>query len=488
VSISGVMRGGKMRVIKSFVVGAVVAVGAFVSFGVLNPSMPVADAADCSNNAVVRCGFSDINDFRAKYSANATGDLDDVFGYYGLSSNVIGGATVKNGTVYKDGRLVVDGAVVGTDARSVGRQYIPGSSSFTAGGTTFYERSTSVSMVSASLPVLVFYNAQGAVIAAVMHDCGNPVRVKVVPQPEYRCDSLTAAKISRYTYDYSVAYTAKNGATFTSYSLDFGDGTSATGKTTNPTRHTYAKPGTYTATATVSFTAGGVAKSVTCTAKVTVEQPPVENKPGVSIEKTVNGKKNDTVKVGEAFTYEVKVTNTGNVALKDAVVTDKAPDNISFKSADFGAVADNAWMHTVSLAVNESKSFKITAVLATYVEGTITNKACVDATEITGNPDDCDMATVQTPKPGEITVCIVDKKVVTTIKETEFNPSTMTQDLSKCKEETVVVTQVTPPAATELPKTGLGDVLSGSFGLGSIAGAAYYYVDSRRRILEAMRR
>lgn len=470
-----------MRAIKSLFVGAVVAVGAFVSFGVLNPSMMSASAADCSTNSVIKCGFGTLAELRSKYKTNATGDLEDLYNRYGLTPSVVNGATAKTGTVYKDGRLVVDGKVVGTEAHSVGRHYIAGSTSFKAGGTTFYERPTTVSMISNAMSVIVFYDGNGNVIAAVMHDCGNPVRVKVVPQPEYRCDALTATKINRNTYDFAVAYTAKNGATFKNYNLNYGDGTSVTGRTTNPTRYVYANPGTYTITATVTFNIGTTAVTATCATQVVVDQPPVVDKPGVSIEKTVNGKENEVVKVGEAFTYEVKVTNTGNVALKDAVITDKAPANITFKSADAGTVANNAWTHKVSLAVKESKTFKITAMLDKYVEGQIVNKACVDATEVTGTPDDCDTATIETPKEGEIVVCVIDEKVVKTIKESEFNSTTMTKDTEKCKE-------VPATSVTELPKTGAADLLGGSLGLGSIAGAAYYYADSRRRIQNAMNR
>lgn len=483
-----------MRAIKSLIVGVAIAAGAFVSFGMLNPAGTAVSAADCSSNSVIKCGFSSVAELRSKYKANATGDLDELFNRYGLTSSVINGASVRNGTVYKDGRLVVDGKVVGTNARSVGRDYMPGSTSFTAGGTKFYERPTSVSMVPNSMSVLVFYDAAGNVIAAVMHDCANPVRVTVTPKPEYRCDALNAKKINRTTYDYSVAYTAKNGATFKSYSINFGDGKSASGRTST-TRHEYAKAGTYTATATVFFSANGESRSVNCAVKVTVENPPVVNKPSVSIEKTVNGKEHTVVKLNKEFTYEVKVTNTGNVALKYAVISDKAPANITFKKASAGTISNGQWTHKVSLAVKESKTFKITAVLNKYVAGRITNTACVDAPQVPGKPDDCDKATIETPKPpveGEIIVCVVSEKTVKTIKEKEFDSTTMTKDIEKCDEAPVVPeTPETPetPAApvAELPQTGATDLLGGTIGIGSIASAAYYYAQSRRRLLDSTR-
>lgn len=89
--------------------------------------------------------------------------------------------------------------------------------------------------------------------------------------PVYSCDLLTAAKIGDNKYGFTVNYTAKDGATLKSISYNYGDGSSSTaGATTN---HTYAKDGTYTISATPTFTVNGQDKAVTsqaCTTKVTI--------------------------------------------------------------------------------------------------------------------------------------------------------------------------------------------------------------------------
>ncbi|MGB4967071.1 MAG: DUF11 domain-containing protein [Candidatus Saccharimonadales bacterium] len=119
----------------------------------------------------------------------------------------------------------------------------------------------------------------------------------------------------------------------------------------------------------------------------------------VSINKVVNGKEKETVEVGKPFTYTLAVKNEGDVALKDVKVTDPAPANVQFLSADKGTIVANKWTYVIpELKVGETMTFNITAKLTKYVEDSIKNTACVDAPIITGNPDDCDDATIDTPK------------------------------------------------------------------------------------------
>lgn len=207
-----------------------------------------------------------------------------------------------------------------------------------------------------------------------------------------------------------------------------------------------------------------------CGNPVPAKPKPVE-KPGISITKTVNGGEHATVPVGQTFTYEIVVTNTGNVALKDAVVADTAPAEVTLVAASAGTISGRTWIYTIpTLAVKASRSFTITAKYATYSDGTHKNTVCVETPTVPGgNPDDCDDATTSTGE--KITVCDTNTKKIITIERSEFDASHMTTDQSKCQE-----------TVTELPETGLVDVLGSGLGLGGLVGATYYYTSSRRSL------
>jgi uncharacterized repeat protein (TIGR01451 family) len=171
----------------------------------------------------------------------------------------------------------------------------------------------------------------------------------------------------------------------------------------------------------------------TDTATVTVAKA-CQTHPGVTITKKVNNAKTAVVKAGVPFEYEITVTNTGDVALVNAKVSDAAPAGITFLSADKGTIANNVWNATVTLPVGQSASFKISAVASAYIAGVTTNKACVDATEVSGNPDACDMATTTMEK--DITVCRLSDYQIVTIKESEFSTNKYSKNLDDCKKIT----------------------------------------------------
>lgn len=196
-----------------------------------------------------------------------------------------------------------------------------------------------------------------------------------------------------------------------------------------------------TLSAFVFFNADGSFKSAAikvCGNPVKATPKPV-NKPGITITKTVNGVEHVTVPVGQTFTYEIVVTNTGNVALKNAVVTDTAPREVTLVSASAGTINGQVWTYTIpSLAVKASATFKITAKYVAYASGAHINNVCVDTPTVPGAPDACDTASTGT---GE--------------------------------------TPVTPP---ELPHTGVADVLGGGIGVAGLVAATGYYVASRRSL------
>ena len=179
------------------------------------------------------------------------------------------------------------------------------------------------------------------------------------------------------------------------------------------------------------------------------------------------------------FTYKIVVKNTGNIDLKDVVVSDTAPTGVTFVSSADGTIANNAWSATIAtLKVGETKSFAITAKIAEFQAGTIENTACVETPTIADtNPDACAKATVTMPHM--IEVCDTATKTIMTIDEKNMKDS-YTTDKTKCAATVTTTATPTPTPVVELPKTGMADTIGGGIGLSALIGAAYYYWTSRR--------
>lgn len=467
--------------IKTKVIAAAVALFAVSVFGI---SQLAANASgidttrDCDKYAIVYCGTMSVDEIRSKFNEK---DHAAVYAAFGISKGDVAG-DIRKGVVYQDGRVVVGGKTVATNSVMAAR-YLGGSS--IAGSST--GKKVSVGKMGSAQEALVKFNSDGEFEWAIMTPCGNPVTgtpVKV-EKPVYSCDSLAAKKLARDEYEFTTSATAKNGASIAGYTYNFGDGTTAQAGAT--TKHTFAKPGTYTVSVKVSVSVKG--KTVTapgsCTTTVTVapencpipgkEQYPKdspeckEDKPSIDITKTVNDVEHVKVAVGETFTYQITVKNTGNVDLKDAVVTDKAPSQVTLLSASLGEISGNTWTYTIPvLKVGESKSYTISAKYAEYAGGTHVNNVCVDTPTVPGGPDDCDNASTETHE--KIKVCDTTNNTIIEIERDEFDESHMTKDLTKCEE------------VPELPHTGIGEDIASLVGLGSLAGVGAAYVASRRSI------
>lgn len=270
------MRG--IKLIKTGLASLLVAVGAFVAVAALDPSGQ-ANAAKCSTNDVIDCGVTSMAELRDRYNSDYTKGTKAIFGHFGITSDMVNKGTYKQGTLYRDGRVVVDGKTVATGAHTVGRNYQPGSDRHTSGGYTFYSGPADVRFVRDVRPVFVFFDEHGRYSRAVMMDCGNPV-VKAkpsAPKPSYECKTLSAAKVSRTKFNFTTTVATSGGATPVSYAYDFGDGTTQTSNSATIS-HDYSEPGTYTAKVTVTFRANGVNQpatdKVTCLVKITVEEEP----------------------------------------------------------------------------------------------------------------------------------------------------------------------------------------------------------------------
>lgn len=497
---------------------ALLSVAGFVGLMQLSAGQALAKG-DCSANSVIKCGTYTLNELRSAYNGDKTPGTQNIFSWFGITSDTINHAAVKDGYVTKSGTITVDGQVVATDALTAGRQNIAGSTKRVHNGTTFYTRTPSVSFRSNSLSAFVFFDGEGRFIGAVIKDCGNPVKGtnKVVPPPVkppaklpyYKCDSLAKNQITRNKFEFTATARASNGAVIQDYVFNYGDGNSDTA-TTNKVTHEYAQPGTYTVTVTPRVKVNGQLVNATgdgCKLTVTVEK---EKTPGVDIEKTVNGQKTYETKYDQEFTYELTVKNTGDINLTNVVVTDTAPAGVTLTGSegDKGTITDGTkWTYTIpALAVGETVSFKLYAVVKQSSNtGPFVNKACVDAPEVPGNPDDCDTATVTV----KVQVCDTKDNTIKYVTPEEAKDSRYTTDLTQCDEvevcnpktgDIITVprsekdkyapvdsdkckdTPPTPTTPTELPTTGAAEVLSGIFGIGSITAAGYYYLASRRSL------
>ena len=281
------------------------------------------------------------------------------------------------------------------------------------------------------------------------------------PTASYSCDQLAVQKINRTTFKFDIGYSAEN-AKYDSveYVVRNSDGDEV--YRGSNAQYSQTTPGEYSVQAYVTFTVNGEKKTVTadaCKKNFTVKAP--ENTPGVAIEKLVDGKDHKEVAVGETFTYQLKVTNTGDTTLKDVRVSDNMPENVMFIRADAGEISTGKWTHTIpELKKGETVTFAITAKVTKEVEGTINNVACVDAPEMPGTPDDCDNATVEVPPTTPTTP---------EVPETPETPETPS-------------TPETPTTPSELPQTGTGETLLSILGISALALSATYYVISRRSL------
>ena len=266
-------------------------------------------------------------------------------------------------------------------------------------------------------------------------------------KPELVCNNITINQINRTKFEFNTSYTVNN-TTFVGvkYIVKDQSGKVVIEKTVqNGSKLTINIDivGKFTISSTI-ITKDGENSNTNCEKSFEVKR---EEKPSIIIKKTVNNQKNATIEAGTDFNYEITVSNNGNVDLKDVVVTDRAPANITFVSADSGEIKDNILTLKInSLKIGESKTVVIKSRATATGMSTI-NTACVDTPTIPGDNDGCDSAKVEVPK-----------------KQT---PPTPTPN------------NPTPNVPAELPQTG-ANAVSTILGLTSMVTAFGYYFASRK--------
>ena len=231
----------------------------------------------------------------------------------------------------------------------------------------------------------------------------------IKPEPVARCEQLTFSRISRTDFKLQAKAFVDNGAKVRGYNFTVTDANknvvlskdiASTESQASSDRLTIPTQGSYTARVTVK-TSEGDKTNGNCVATFTIAAPTT---PDVSIDKKVDGVETKAVNVEQEFTYQLVVTNTGEVNLKNTAVTDTPPNGVTLLSANVGAIRNNTWQYTVpALKIGESTTITIKAIVKSYVAGNLVNNACVNAPEVNpGQPtttDDCDDATVTVNEP-----------------------------------------------------------------------------------------
>ena len=441
------VRGNKILAGSFFVIG-------LLSFGVLGITQYTgaqADIArDCDDNAIIRCGTADANEFRAKYDANAPGDLKTIYDHYWIPRDI----QVVEGVAYKDGTVRVGGRIVAKNAASIGRQQIKGSYPISIGGKTYYQASNADAFIHDALPAMVALDAQGNFKYAIIHACGNPIYATPVPPPtppqppketpKYSCDSLTKLDVSTTQKRFTAAASATGGATITGYTFDFGDGKqqSTTDKTID---HTYA-PGTYTAKVTVNVSVDGATKTATgpaCEVQVTVPAPAAVGCTALTL----------IDKGDNSYDFTIQETHT------NATYTGATLDFGDGKTAKITGL-------TASHQYAKAGNYTISATLSFTTEKGITQAQCQAHVTMTPCPTNPELP-ANSPS---CTVCQYD--------------TSLPADSPKCVPPVTPTPTPTPP--TELPETGPGNIMLGGLGFGSMIISASFYLGSRRDLLAAL--
>lgn len=251
--------------------------GVIGALSLQQPAQALDSTRDPDKYAVVYNGTMSVDEIKDNYNKK---DHAAVFSAFGIKKSDLGG-DIRDGIVYQDGRVVVDGKTYATGAVMAARHL--GGSNISGSDTA---KKVSVSKMGDAQTAFVKFDANGNFLWAIMKPCGNPVTAtppKPKPVPAAACKSLTATAITRTQYRLNAESTKENGATISNYTFTVKNAAGTTVRTKEkPTdsRYSYTNlpdlgPGTYTASVVVT-TSVGDKTAAGCNASFTIA-PPADN-------------------------------------------------------------------------------------------------------------------------------------------------------------------------------------------------------------------
>lgn len=412
-------------------------------------SAVVDNSPDCDDGvAVINCGVYSIAAARDKYGQ---GDIGKIYSAFGISRSDLSG-DFREGVVWRNGNVTVDGKVVGTNAMTAGRNFggtpIPGTnagkyptSKFATEGQTAF-----VKMVN------------GKFSFAIIKSCGNPVTAnppKQPPQPpapEFKCVNLKVEEITRTKRKFTAEATATNGATIEKYEFGFGDGFGITVSQKSYT-YDYRKTGTFKASVLVHIKVNGEIKKVNgpqCTVPVTIKPEPINPQFAcTSLMARLISKENRT------YAFDLRYTAEGGAKLRNvdfafgdgASQTGVTPEQLPTVQHSFPREGRYTTTATLHFTVPDSSQVRDKKCQVTI---DISPEACPLNPSLPKNSPDCQPC----PIPGK-------------------------EHLPKNSPDCVEAPQV-------LAVTGPTDMILGGLGLSSLTAAGYYWRVSRHRLITSL--
>jgi hypothetical protein len=235
-----------------------------INAAVIRDNDPVNSIDGCSRNGGI--GAADANELIKDIKDAGTGncktdaDLAGFYGHFGLTADKYNTFINehKNGTLFRDGHVEVDGVTVMTGASTYGRTSMGKPASerkpVNVNGKTYYTSTPNVSFASGrqSLPVMVMFE-NGAPKTVIMNACGNPVTGNPV-NPKAVCNALNQTQPDKTkkpnTYNYTTNASFSGNASLSRVVYHFSDDNTTVTKTklTDVVEHTFKKDGKVTVT------------------------------------------------------------------------------------------------------------------------------------------------------------------------------------------------------------------------------------------------